>query len=205
MDLLPYPADPCQPPLQFEFICGDVLEEPKCKRFFDDFNWESWKEESQVCLNMLLSEEGAKYLQAYVYFGFLRGVVGPSFKVTDCVDDCSFISLARMRDFLEGQELQYDSPERWTLRHNWYDLEDYTQSIPADLCLSTAPTSTIDILILIDALQYTQDYSQSYDYSPLGARFFHPLSRITLPYLKERILKSGWCPYVRKIGFLITF
>src|SRR5277367_5277395 len=102
MDLLPYPADPCQPPLQFEFICGEVLEEQKANGVFETFSWEAWNQQVDVCKTRLMDEGGAKYIQANVYFGYLRGIVGSSFNPTDFVRDGRFLSLARLREYLPG-------------------------------------------------------------------------------------------------------
>jgi hypothetical protein len=182
MDLLPYPADPSQPPLQFEFICGELLKEQKVAQFFENFTWEAWEQEVEVCKTMLLDEEGAKHIQAYVYFGHLRGIVGSSFNPADFLRDGKFITLARLRDYLPGVE------EKSRYIQNLYV---FTGSIPTDLCLSASPASTIEVLISLNVLDYSTWVANA---TPL--RFFPPrTSAIAAPLLKERIIRSGWCPY----------
>jgi len=61
-------------------------------------------------------EQAANHVQANVYFGYLRGIVGSSFQVTDFVRDGRFITIARLRGFFPGIASEQQGGLNWLRR-----------------------------------------------------------------------------------------
>src|SRR5271156_2841777 len=104
MDILPYPSDACQPPIEIEFICETLAYEwEQIDSFKDESRWREWKKcvdefkESGPLHNDALL---ASRIQAVVYFGFLKGILSSSFQISHFVQSPGLITISCLSEIL---------------------------------------------------------------------------------------------------------
>jgi hypothetical protein len=193
MDHLPYPTHPSSPAIEIEFICASVLK-VKCTpilvtssswegRDVDIGYWQDWKKDVEYWSENASDDNSARYLQAHVYFGYLLGLLGDSFKVADFLRDGDrYVTLRNLDTLLfrtgQNEKLEMRSGAKLYYRY----LRDF--QIRTKIHSSLVRKIALSIEVLAHTLPY------------LYLRGGIQLSSFESKQLiKERILSSGWCMY----------
>lgn len=190
MDTLPYPSTACQPPIVVDFICGDIsFEWANIGSFEDESQWTEWTQrvellESQILLVPRKDPSAAKRLQAVVYFGFLSGILGSSFQISDFIRDFHFVTLMRLNELL--------APIRTARGDNWVttkaDWLSRVSKISTNHIDTIPQCSLCKVILSIKAMQASLlDDDVKWE------------SSCILQIMKERMLYAGWCPYWTEI------